>query len=317
MELRERGNSMNGLNGFRKLKLGKKAAAVAAALALSVAAVSAGLADSGETAYAAEFTVTEKKAVLYSNDSTKVYESPDLSAKVVTTIAKNLPVSVTGVTSNGWFRITLNGTYYVPGYGLESRDNSSAAGAAVSGTDIQKLTKGTFSFYKNPELSDFDADDVEDMDENTYIKYMDSFLMGYALIDNCILQDSGNTLKAVYETSAKADAKTAAMTMQAYLINYRNNYLSDSLAGPFRNEKDLKVAMNRAIRYDIKTFGTIYKNSSVGSDENKIKKAMESVIHEIKAEQGVSFTCRMEYGSYKLRDGSETKGWIIEFTKKD
>ena len=105
--------------------------------------------------------------------------------------------------------------------------------------------------------------------------------------------------------------------MQAYLINYRNNYLSDSLTGPFRNERDLKLALNRAIRYDIKKFGAVYRNSSIGSDEKKIKKLMETVVNEIKAEQGVSFTCRMEYGDYKTSDGSEGKGWIIEFTKKD
>lgn len=266
--------------------------------------------------YAVEFTVTENKAVLYSNDKTKVYKQPDVNSEVVTVIAPDIPVNVTGITSNGWFQISLNGTYYVMGDGLISK-NASSANAVVSGTDIKKLTKGTFSFYKNPKLSDFDADDIEDMDENTYIKYLDSFLMGYAMLEDCILQDSGKTLKAVYESESKVDKNVAALTMQAYLINYRNNYLSDSLAGPFRNDRDLKLALNRAIRYDIQKFGTVYRNSNIGSDETKVKKAMETVVNEMKAEQGVSFTCRMEYGDYKTSDGSEGKGWIIEFTKKD
>lgn len=266
--------------------------------------------------YAVEFTVTESKAVLYSNDKTKVYKQPDISSGVVTTIAKDIPVNVTGITSNGWFRVSLNGTYYVPGDGLVSKNVGNSNGV-VSGTDITSLTKGTFSFYKNSDLSDFDKSDIEDMDENTYIKYLDSFLMGYAMLDYCILQDSGKLLKEVYESEAKVDQKVAAITMQAYLINYRNNYLSDSLTGPFRNERDLKLALNRAIRYDIKKFGAVYRNSSIGSDEKKIKKLMETVVNEIKAEQGVSFTCRMEYGDYKTSDGSEGKGWIIEFTKKD
>ena len=42
--------------------------------------------------YAVEFTVTESKAVLYSNDKTKVYKQPDISSGVVTTIAKDIPV---------------------------------------------------------------------------------------------------------------------------------------------------------------------------------------------------------------------------------
>lgn len=264
---------------------------------------------------AENFTVTENTAVLYSNENTAVYKVPDINSGVVTTIASGLPVQVTGITSNGWFRISLNGVYYVPGYGLESR-NAGNTNPVVNNTDVSILTKGTFSFFKNPQLGDFTKSEVEDMDENTYIKYLDSYLMGYAMMENCILQDSGKTLKSVYESESRIDQKVAAMTMQAYLINYRNNYLSDSLAGPFRSEKDLKVALNRAIRYEIKTFGAVYKSSSIGNSESKMTKLMEDVIDQMKAEQGVSFTCRMEYGDYKTSDGSEGTGWIIEFTKK-
>ncbi len=264
---------------------------------------------------AAEFSVTESKAVLYSNANTKVFRTPDENSGVVTTIASGLPVEVTGITSNGWFRISLNGVFYVPGYGLESR-NSGNTNPVVNNTDISTLTKGTFSFFKNPQLGDFTKSEVEDMDENTYIKYLDSYLMGYAMIENCILQNVGERLKTVYENEARLDKNVAGMTMQAYLINYRNNYLSDSLAGPFRSEKDLKLAMNRAIRYDINTFGAVYKSSSVGDSESKMTKLLESVIEQMKAEQGVSFTCRMEYGDYKTGDGDEGKGWIIEFTRK-
>ena len=290
--------------------------ALAAAILAVSTAQSAGTNRQMQKTYAVEFTVKESKAVLYSNDKTTVYKQPDISSGVVTVIAKDLPVSVTGITSNGWFQVSLNGTYYVPGDGLVSM-NAGTANSVVTGSDLTKLTKGTFSFYKNPELSDFDEDDVEDMDENTYIKYLDSFLMGYAMLDSCILQDSGKLLKEVYESESKLDKNVANMTMQAYLINYRNNYLSNSLAGPFRNDRDLKLALNRAIRYNIEKFGTVYRNSNIGNDESKVKKAMENVVNEMKAEQGVSFTCRMEYGTYKTNDGSEGKGWIIEFTKKD
>lgn len=300
----------------RTKEMGFKAAGalLAAAITISSAQAAAPNRQLSEV-YAVEFTVAESKAVLYSNENTKVYRQPDINSGVVTTIAKDVPVNVTGITSNGWFQVSINGTYYIPGDGLVSKN--AQANTVVSGSDITSLTKGTFSFFKNPELSDFDKSDVEDMDENTYIKYLDSFLMGYAMLDNCIMQDSGKFLKEVYESEAKVDQKVAAMTMQAYLINYRNNYLSDSLAGPFRNDKDLKLALNRAIRYDIGKFGAVYKNSGVGSDESKMKKLMENVVNEMKAEQGISFTCRMEYGDYKTSDGSTGKGWIIEFTKKD
>lgn len=319
----EFGNSVIRIKGEKGMRQTKETGfkfKVAGALIAAVAAVSvaqaAGVNGQLRKIYAVEFTVTENKAVLYSNDKTKVYRQPDVNSEVVTVIAPDIPVNVTGITSNGWFRISLNGTYYVMGEGLVSK-NASSANAVVSGTDIKKLTKGTFSFFRNPQLGDFDADDIEDMDENTYIKYLDSFLMGYAMLEDCIMQDSGKTLKEVYESESKVDKNVAALTLQAYLINYRNNYLSNSLAGPFRNDRDLKLALNRAIRYDIEKFGTVYRNSSIGSDESKVKKAMENVVNEMKAEQGVSFTCRMEYGDYKTNDGSEGKGWIIEFTKKD
>lgn len=298
----------------KRLQMKLTGALLAAVIAVS-AAQSAKVNFELQRTYAAEFTITESKAVLYSNDKTKVYRQPDINSGVVTVIGKDLPVDVTGITSNGWFRISLNGTYYVPGDGLVSK-NTGGVGVVV-GSDITTLTRGTFSFFDNSELGDFDRDDVEDMDANTYIKYLDSFLMGYALQDFCILQDSGRYLKETYENEAKLDKNVAAMSMQAYLINYRNRYLSNSLAGPFRNEKELKLALNRAIRYNINKFGTVFKSTGIGSDETKAKKTLENVVNEMKAEQGISFTCRMEYGTYKEDDGKEGKGWIIEFTKKD
>ncbi len=294
--------------------LRRKSAALVMTLAMLAGAAPFAV-DNMMQVQAAEFSVTESKAVLYSNDNTKVYRQPDENLGAVTTIASGIPVNVTGITSNGWFQISLNGVYYVPGYGLESR-NSGNTNPVVNNTDVSILTRGTFSFFKNPQLGDFTKTEVEDMDENTYIKYLDSYLMGYAMIENCILQDSGERLKNVYESESRLDKNVAGMTMQAYLINYRNNYLSDSLAGPFRSDKDLKLAMNRAIRYEIETFGAVYKSSSVGDSESKMTKLLEGVINQMKAEQGVSFTCRMEYGDYKTGSGDEGKGWIIEFTRK-
>lgn len=263
---------------------------------------------------AGSFTVTDKNAVLYTTKTVNVYKTPDVSGQVVTTIAKNLPVQVTGITSNGWFRISLDGVFYVTGDSLEQRTQTGTA-ASASNYDVNALTKGTFSFFNNNELRKMDEDDIEDMDDNTYIKYLDSFLTGNAMIDYCIIREDGYTLKTVYDKAAKKDSATAAMSMQQYLIQYRNNVLSDSISGPFRSEKDLKLALNRSIRYDIDKFSSIYKSASVGSDEEKMKKIMQNVIDLMKAEQGVSFKYKMEYGSYKTSDGNESKGWIIEFER--
>ena len=291
-----------------------------AALLAAAMVMSAGVADIGiqmSSVVAAEnFTVSEKSAVLYTCGETKVYKIPDSSSEVITTIAKDVPVQVTGITSNGWFRVNINGTYYVSGDSLSQKEQKQVNNI-VSSTDINKLTKGTFSFFSNNTLREFDKEDIEDMDDNTYIKYLDSFLMGYALLDYCIIKDNGNTLRTEYDKKAKKDKEVASMSLQEYLINYRNNYMSNSLMGPFRSEKELKIALNRAIRYEIGTFGAVYKSAAIGNDEEKMKKLIEKVIARMKAEQGVKFTCRMEYGTYKDSDGEDAKGWIIEFTQKD
>jgi hypothetical protein len=259
--------------------------------------------------FAVDFTVTDSSAVMYSTGTVKVYSQPDTKSTVVTTLTVNVPVKVTGITSNGWFRVSINGTYYIEGSGLSTEQTTTQV---VSSTDLTSLTKGTFSFYKNNTLSKFDKDDVTDMDENTYIKYLDSFLMGYAMLDYCILADSGKYLKEVYEK------QTQYTTMQSYLIDYRNTYFSNSLIGPFRSESELKRALNRAIRYDISEFNSVYKNSNVGSaDDTKMENIIKGVVDDIKAEQGVTFSYEKSYGSYKLSDGTEGKGWIIGFTKKD
>lgn len=290
-------------------------AALTAVMLGFVSVEAIGISSGMSQVYAVDFTVTNTTAVLYTVEGAKVYTQPDLNSQLVTVIAKDLPVDVTGITSNGWFQISLKGTYYMPGTALVSKVLDSS-NTVVPTTDITSLTKGTFTFYKNPELSEFDKNDVADMDDNEYIKYMDSFLMGYSMLEYCILKDSGKFLKEVYDSEAKVDKNVAAMSMQAYLINYRNIYFSNSLAGPFRNEKDVKLALNRAIRYEIPKFGLVYRSTSIGSDEKEMKKFMEGVVNDIKAEQGVTFTCTMKYGDYKLKNG-EGKGWTIEFTKKD
>lgn len=226
---------------------------------------------------AQEYTVKASNAVLYSNSKTVVYASPDLGSAIITSIKAGIPVAVTGVTSNGWFQISLDGTYYVPGYGLEEKKtvtdgNGSTVQITYSDEDISKMTKGTFGFYQNAQLRAFTREEVQDMDANTYLKYMDSFLIGNAMVDYCILQDSGVTLKTEYDKKAANDTTVAAMTMKDYLANYRNQYLNDSLWGPIRNEEGLKVTLNRAIRYDIGSFNTMYKNTVIGDDEKKWKR---------------------------------------------
>lgn len=70
------------------------------------------------TTEAVEYTVSEATMVLYTTDQAALYAEPDMQVAPVMALEANLPMQVTGITSNGWFQISLNGVYYIPGYAL-------------------------------------------------------------------------------------------------------------------------------------------------------------------------------------------------------
>lgn len=75
------------------------------------------------TVCAAEYSVTAADAILYTNDNTVILADADDSTIVLPTVAANLPIQVTGITSNGYFQITLDGqTYFIHGIGLSAVD---------------------------------------------------------------------------------------------------------------------------------------------------------------------------------------------------
>lgn len=83
-------------------------------------------------AEAAEFTVTAAEAVLYTNDNTVVLSDADDSAVVLPEVAADLPIQVTGITSNGYFQISLDGqTFYIHGIGLSASDTASASAGRI------------------------------------------------------------------------------------------------------------------------------------------------------------------------------------------
>ncbi len=75
---------------------------------------------------AAEYTVTATEAILYTNENTVILSDADDSAVVLPEVAADLPIMVTGVTSNGYFQINLDGqTFYIHGIGLKAADTTS------------------------------------------------------------------------------------------------------------------------------------------------------------------------------------------------
>lgn len=81
---------------------------------------------------AAEYTVTAAEAVLYTNENTVILADADDSTVVLPEVAADLPILVTGVTSNGYFQINLDGqTFYIQGIGLSAADTASTAESQV------------------------------------------------------------------------------------------------------------------------------------------------------------------------------------------
>lgn len=89
----------------------------------------------GMPVLAAEYTVTEVDGVLYTNDQTVILADADENTVVLPEVAADLPIKVTGVTSNGYFRIDLNGqTFYIPGIGLSPAAEAAAQESAEPDT---------------------------------------------------------------------------------------------------------------------------------------------------------------------------------------
>lgn len=61
------------------------------------------------------FNVTSVDMAMYATSGTPVYATPDISSKVVVYIDRHCGVKVTGITDNGFYRVDLNGAYYIPG----------------------------------------------------------------------------------------------------------------------------------------------------------------------------------------------------------
>lgn len=86
----------------------------------------------GMISLAAEFSVTEVDAVLYSTPDTVLYADADLDSVVILNaeaFPDDIPVKVTGITSNGFFRVDIGAVYYIYGTGLRE-----ATGTTVSTT---------------------------------------------------------------------------------------------------------------------------------------------------------------------------------------
>lgn len=59
--------------------------------------------------------ITPVDVKMYATSGTPVYAAPDVYANVVVYLERFVNVTVTGITDNGFYRVDLNGDYYIPG----------------------------------------------------------------------------------------------------------------------------------------------------------------------------------------------------------
>jgi hypothetical protein len=80
-----------------------------------------------QTVMAEEYTIADASAVLYTNNDTTILLDADMNTVVLDKVEADLPILVTGVTSNGYFRISLaEQTFFVPGAGLSTQKSTDA-----------------------------------------------------------------------------------------------------------------------------------------------------------------------------------------------
>lgn len=106
---------------------------------------------------AAENKVTDANGVLYTNNATKIYTAADEQTLLLPQVDPGLPIQVTGITDNGYFRINLNGqTLYIPGIGLSQPDSSAPATPVPASTPA------------SPAASEADIASAANADANIY-----------------------------------------------------------------------------------------------------------------------------------------------------
>ena len=106
---------------------------------------------------AAEFSVTETSAILYTNENTVILlDADEGSAVILSGVEKGLPIQVTGITSNGYFRILLDGqTFYVHGIGLNA-DGMPNAGNDAANSIYDKIIAQKANFLEGMKWTNAD-----------------------------------------------------------------------------------------------------------------------------------------------------------------
>lgn len=87
------------------------------------------------------YNVTQADIKMYTTSGTPVYAAPDLGSAIVTYIERFVNVTVTGITDTGFYRVNLNGDYYIPGPYLVNSLESEKTQKQKALEELDKFTK--------------------------------------------------------------------------------------------------------------------------------------------------------------------------------
>jgi len=121
--------------------------------------------------FAIEFTTTPVSKTMYTSANAQVFTQPDATASPVLVAGAGIPVQVTGVTSNGWYQINVNGVYYVPGNGLTE---GAAATTPVPATQSLNRTYQTAVSANITSVAEMQSLVKQALSVHAYTLYMNS-----------------------------------------------------------------------------------------------------------------------------------------------
>lgn len=177
----------------------------------------------GMAVQAAEAATADTQAILYTNAETELLSSADAEGVVLDKEAMpdNVPILVTGITDNGYFRVDLDGTYYIgrnglqemPGEGAAS-DTSAAANAAIPAelAALRVVTSLDDIFVLGVETdtdSTIFGEMLDNIEAGKYekIRYIASNGAQFCMWNVSVMDARGGDISYVWEVAPITDAK--------------------------------------------------------------------------------------------------------------
>lgn len=186
---------------------------------LAAAVAATGILALGPSAPAFAFHVTPIETIeMYASSATPVYAAPDVGTPVVVYLDRFTNVRVTGITDNGFFRVDLNGAFYIPGPYMLTRIEPEK-------TARQKA-----------------LDDLDDLVDayRMQLEFMESYSSRFALIDV-----TGDGIPEIFDEAGKEiysyhDERPVMLYYSEYPLTFYYSKKDNKLMGRYTwNEKEM------------------------------------------------------------------------------